>query len=71
MLFWEAVQMKLDELGMSSAELARRANVYPAYLSRLKHGYVKDPTWNYAVRIIAALGMTPTEFNDLLESDNA
>lgn len=71
MSFWEAVSLKLEDLGMSTAELARRAGVYPAYISRLKNGYVKDPTWSYAIRIITALGMTPTEFNDLLESDNA
>ncbi len=45
-----------EEVGISQAELARRAKITPSYMSRLEHGEI-EPSAGLFFRIISALGL--------------
>ena len=62
MTFYETLALAMDERGISAAELSSRSGIYQSYFSRLKNGHIKDVSWEKAVVIISALGMTPDEF---------
>lgn len=62
MTFYETLVQVMDERGMRASELCERAGLHPSYLSKMKSGHMKDPTWEKAVAIISALDMTPDEF---------
>ena len=65
MTFYEAFELALKKADMTTAELCANTGIYPSYFSKLKHGATKDVTWDKALAIIAALGMTPDEFYEL------
>lgn len=68
MTFYEAVRVAMQQQGIKSfAELCERAGDEPkplhqSYFSKLKSGHTKSVTWERALQIIAALGMTPNDF---------
>ena len=62
MTFYETLSLAMDERGITAAELSARCGIYQSYFSRLKSGHIKDVTWEKAIAIISALGMTPDEF---------
>ena len=68
MTFYEAFEIALEKKGMSTADVCAKTGIYPSYFSKLKHGSTKDVTWDKAIVIIAAIGMTPDEFLALQES---
>lgn len=71
MTFADALNIKMAEKNLTPTELAKMSGVSRSYLSKLIHGAMQDPTWTKAVAIITALGMKPSEFLALMESDNA
>lgn len=62
MTFYEALAIAMEDRGMSAADLCKKAGIHKSYLSKLKSGHTKDVTWEKALIIISALGMTPDEF---------
>ena len=62
MSFYENLRIALEMRGMSAADLSRKSGISQTYLSNLKVGVAKDVTWEKALVIIDALGMTPSEF---------
>lgn len=67
MSFYEALSTAMEIKGVSPAELCARTGMHQSYLSKLKSGHTKDVTWEKALVIIDALGMTPSEFVELQE----
>jgi transcriptional regulator with XRE-family HTH domain len=65
MTFYELFEIALREKHMSTADICAKTGLYPSYFSKLKNGKFKDVTWEKALIIIHALGMTPDEFNAL------
>lgn len=65
MSFYELYERALEAKGMTTAEVCERTGYYPAFFSKLKSGHAKDVTWERALAIIDALGMTPDEFRAL------
>lgn len=63
MTFYEVLSLALDEQGMTPAELSAKTGMPQSYFSKLKSGYIKDVTWERALQIIDALGMTPNDFS--------
>lgn len=64
--FYETLEIAMERRGLRPADLADRCEtVTPSYLSRLKNGYTKSVSWEKALEIIAALGMTPSEFYEI------
>ena len=70
MTFYENLEKALRKRGFTAAELSRRSGVSQTYISNLKVGVAKDVTWEKALKIIEALGMTPSEFAALEEKDD-
>ena len=68
MTFYEMFEVALEETGMSTADVCAKTGLWPSYFSKLKKGETKDVTWERAIAIISALGMTPDEFVKLAES---
>ena len=62
MSFYENLCAAMKLKGVSAAELSRRTGLYQSYFSKLKRGDSSDVTWERALLIIDALGMTPSEF---------
>lgn len=62
MTFYETLAYVLDEKGITPAELSAKTGINQSYFSKLKSGHMKDVTWDKALTIIAALDMTPNEF---------
>lgn len=62
MTFYETLASIMNIQGISFAELSRRTGLNQPYFSKLKAGTMKDATWDKAVKIIDALGMTPNDF---------
>lgn len=60
--FYETLTIVMRNRGMSAAELCERAGLHQSYMSKLKSGRMKEPTWERAVAICDALDMTPSEF---------
>ena len=69
MTFYENFEAALKLKGMSPADICTKTGLYPAYFSKLKSGHSKDVTWERAVSIVHALGMTLDEFNELGNSE--
>lgn len=65
MTFYETFELALEKTGMSTAEICDKTGLYPSYFSKLKSGHAKDVTWEKALVIIDALGMSPSEFYEL------
>lgn len=65
MTFYETLRRAMDMKNVTLPELCERTGLYPSYFSKLKSGHMRDVTWEKALEIIAALGMTPDEFRDL------
>ena len=65
MTFYETLTVALDKQGMTAADICAKTGIYPSYFSNLKSGHTKDVTWEKALQIIDALGMTPDEFQSL------
>ncbi|MBQ3339765.1 MAG: helix-turn-helix transcriptional regulator [Atopobiaceae bacterium] len=65
MTFYETLRRAMDMKNVAFPELCERTGLYPSYFSKLKSGHMRDVTWEKAIEIIAALGMTPDEFRDL------
>jgi len=70
MNFYETLEQIMDEKGITAAELARMTGLQKSYFSKLKTRYTKDVTWEKAIVIISALGMTPDEFYRLQNQSN-
>lgn len=54
--FWQRLENRLKEIGMTPAELARRINISPASVNGWKNG--SYPRADVACRIAAVLGTT-------------
>ncbi|MBQ9002172.1 MAG: helix-turn-helix transcriptional regulator [Eggerthellaceae bacterium] len=62
MRFYEAFEIALKEKGLKAADICSATGIHSSYFSKLKSGHTKDVTWEKALLIINALGMTPDEF---------
>lgn len=60
----ERIKRARKTLGLSQAELARKAGVSPAYLSELEAGHARRPSGDVLLRIASALDMTIAELLD-------
>lgn len=70
MTFYENLVVAMRVKGVNAAELSRRTGFYESFFSNLKNGNKKDVTWERALKIIEALGMTPSEFAALEEEED-
>ena len=69
MTFYETLAVIMDEKGLRPRDICERAKIPAPYMSQLKNGHTKDPTWERGVAIITALGMTPNEFVARMNED--
>lgn len=69
MTFAEALQVVMDEKGLSQADICRATGLSDAYVSMLVSGKVRDPKWSRAELVIRALGVTLDEFSLIKSSD--
>lgn len=69
MTFYETLATVMKRRGITAAEISAKTGIHQSYFSKLKSGHTKDVTWEKAVTIIAALGMSPSEFYELSKSD--
>ena len=69
MSFYETLEIALNQKGMKAADICAATGIHSSYFSKLKSGYTKDVTWEKALMIIDALGMTPDEFYKLQRGD--
>lgn len=67
MLFGETLDMVMRDLGIDAVTLSERSGVSTPYISKIRSGKTKDPSWPKALALIGALGMTPSEFALLQE----
>lgn len=65
MTFYETLEIAMNKKGMKAADICEKTGINSSYFSKLKSGYMKDVTWEKALIIIDALGMTPDEFYSL------
>lgn len=65
MEFYKALAYVMDEKGITAAELSRRTGLYRSFFTNMKKGRAKTPSFENAVNIIHALGMTLDEFVEL------
>lgn len=65
MTFYETFEHALEIKGMKAADICAATGIHSSYFSKLKSGHMKDVTWEKALAIIDALGMTPDEFYGL------
>lgn len=70
MSFYDLLTSAIEKTGITAAELSRRTGFHQSFFSNLKSGYCKDVTWEKALIIIEALGMTPSDFVSLVEEDD-
>ena len=68
MTFYETFEIALKTKGMKTADVCAATGIHSSYFSKLKSGHTKDVTWEKALLIINALGMTPDEFHELQKS---
>ena len=68
MTFYQTFVLALEAKDMTIADVCEKTGIYPSYFSKLKSGHMKDVTWERALAIINALGMTPNEFYALQRS---
>lgn len=69
MSFYEAFERALIIKDMTVADVCAKTGMHHSYFSKLKSGHTKDVTWEKALLIIKALGMTPNGFYELTKSD--
>ena len=69
MTFYETLALAMEQRGIRAADISRKTGIYQSYFTKLKKGEAKDVTWEKALLIIDALGMTPTEFYELSISE--
>lgn len=62
MNFYDTLEIALKKKGMVAYDISKATGIHSAYFSKLKSGHMKDVTWEKALLIISALGMTPDEF---------
>lgn len=62
MSFYETFELALKKKGMVAYDICKATGLHSSYFSKLKSGHTKDVTWEKALLIISALGMTPDEF---------
>lgn len=65
MTFYETLAVVMQERGITAARICAKTGIHASYFSKLKSGHTKDVTWEKAVMIIVALGMTPSEFYEV------
>ena len=65
MSFYETLALAMELRGIKPSALSEKTGIPQSYFSKLKSGYIKDVTWEKAMAIISALGMTPDEFLQL------
>lgn len=65
MTFYETLSYVLETKGITPAEISAKTGINQSYFSKLKSGHMKDVTWDKALKIIAALEMTPNEFQEV------
>ena len=65
MSFYVTLEYVMEEKGITAAELSRRTGLYRSFFTNMKKGRAKMPSWENAVKIIHALGMTLDEFVEL------
>lgn len=53
---------------MDAVTLSERSGVSTPYISKVRSGKTKDPSWSKALALISALGMTPSEFGELQQN---
>jgi transcriptional regulator with XRE-family HTH domain len=70
MNFGEALRSSREEVGLLQAELAAKADLNVAYVSRLENNK-KSPTLTVYARICDALGISPTELMRRVEAASA
>lgn len=64
MSFAKALDRALKIKGLKPADIVSD-DVSASYISKLLLGRIADPTWQKALIMIKALGMTPSEFRSL------
>jgi len=69
MTFYDALVLVMKEKDMSAADICAKTGILPSYFSKLKSGHIKDVTWEKALLIFGALGITPDEFLALQKPD--
>lgn len=62
MTFYETLSQLMKEKRISASELSRRTGISTSFFTELKKGRVKDVSFENALRIFDALGVTPNEF---------
>lgn len=62
MTFYETLAIAMSVKGMTPSDICAKTGIHPSYFTKLKQGKMNDVTWNKAIAIIDALGMTPSEF---------
>ena len=62
MTFYETLVIAMDEKGFTPADISAKTGINQSYFSKLKSGHMQDVTWEKAIAIITAIGMTPDEF---------
>ena len=70
MTFYEALEIVMKEKGIKPADICAKTGLNDPYFSKLKSGHMKDVTWEKALVIIAALDMTPDEFEAIQYPDH-
>ena len=65
MSFYVTLEYVMNEKGITAAELSRRTGLYRSFFTNMKKGRAKTPSFENAVKIIHALGMTLDEFVEL------
>ena len=65
MTFYEALSLVMKEKGLTAADICNITGIHPSYFSKLKSGYTKDVTWEKALIILEAVGVTPDEFSEI------
>ena len=66
--FYETLELAMKEKGMNAADVCDKSGVIPSYMSKLKSGHIKNPTWDKALAIVYALEMMPDDFLALQRS---
>lgn len=62
MTFYETLEIAMKNRGIKASDICAKTGMNAPYFSKLKKGSMKDVTWEKALMIISALGMTPDEF---------
>ena len=62
MTFYETLALVMQEKGINAAYVSAKSGISRSYLSKLKSGHIKDVTWEKALLILSAIGISPDEF---------